>query len=74
MRILFEESAVIKRKPAKPLESGPLKGDAGRVIRPAEAALGLGLVTRMDLLRLKAIARLQAWGLPPDVDWEDLLH
>jgi RNA polymerase sigma-70 factor (ECF subfamily) len=28
----------------------------------------------MDLLRLKALARLYARGLPPDVDWEDLLQ
>jgi RNA polymerase sigma-70 factor (ECF subfamily) len=34
----------------------------------------LGLVTKMDLLRLKALARLYARGLPPDVDWEDLLQ
>lgn len=32
------------------------------------------MVTKMDLLRLKAIARLYARGLPPDVDWEDLLQ
>lgn len=45
-----------------------------KVIRPAESALALGLVSRMDLLRLKAIARLHARGLPPDVSWEDLLQ
>jgi RNA polymerase sigma-70 factor (ECF subfamily) len=28
----------------------------------------------MDLLRLKAIARIHARGLPPDVSWSDLLQ
>jgi len=28
----------------------------------------------MDLLRLKTLARLHARGLPPDVNWEDLLQ
>ncbi len=45
-----------------------------RVIRPAQTALALELVTKMDLLRLKAIARLYARGLPPDVSWDDLLQ
>src|SRR5215469_14728475 len=45
-----------------------------RVIRPTEAALALKLVTDMDLLRLKTIARLHARGLPPDVAWDDLLQ
>jgi len=39
-----------------------------------EAALGLKLVTQMDLLKLKTLARLHARGLPPDVTWEDLLQ
>ncbi|HTL91193.1 MAG TPA: hypothetical protein VL176_02535 [Steroidobacteraceae bacterium] len=43
-------------------------------MRPADAALALGLVTRYDLLRLKTLARLYARGLPPHVDWEDLLQ
>jgi DNA-directed RNA polymerase specialized sigma24 family protein len=45
-----------------------------RVIRPAQTALALELVSKMDLLRLKAIARLYARGLPPDVGWDDLLQ
>jgi len=45
-----------------------------RVLRPAEVALALNLITRMDFLRLKAIARLHARGLPPDVTWDDLLQ
>ena len=45
-----------------------------RVIRPAQTALALELITTMDLLRLKAIARLYARGLPPDVSWDDLLQ
>jgi DNA-directed RNA polymerase specialized sigma24 family protein len=44
------------------------------VIRPTQTALALELVGRMDLLRLKAIARLYARGLPPDVSWDDLLQ
>ena len=45
-----------------------------RILRPAETALALKLITRMDFLRLKAIARLYARGLPPDVTWDDLLQ
>ena len=45
-----------------------------RVLRPAEVALALNLITRMDFLRLKAVARLHARGLPPDVSWDDLLQ
>jgi len=45
-----------------------------RVLRPAEVALALNLISRMDFLRLKAIARLHARGLPPDVSWDDLLQ
>jgi DNA-directed RNA polymerase specialized sigma24 family protein len=45
-----------------------------RVLRPAEVALALKLINRMDFLRLKAIARLHARGLPPDVSWDDLLQ
>jgi DNA-directed RNA polymerase specialized sigma24 family protein len=44
------------------------------ILRPAETALALKLITRMDFLRLKAIARLHARGLPPDVTWDDLLQ
>jgi RNA polymerase sigma-70 factor (ECF subfamily) len=45
-----------------------------KVVRPAESALALRLVTEMELLRLKTIAKLHARGLPPDVGWEDLLQ
>jgi len=45
-----------------------------RVLRPTQVALALKLVTEMDLLRLKTIARLHARGLPPDMGWEDLLQ
>jgi RNA polymerase sigma-70 factor (ECF subfamily) len=45
-----------------------------RILRPSETALALNLIGRMDLLRLKAIARLHARGLPPDVSWDDLLQ
>jgi DNA-directed RNA polymerase specialized sigma24 family protein len=37
-------------------------------------ALSIGLFTEADLLRLKAIARLHARGLPGGVDWMDLLQ
>lgn len=39
---------------------------------PAARALALDLVSRMDLLRLKAVARLYARGLPPEVGWAGL--
>jgi RNA polymerase sigma-70 factor (ECF subfamily) len=45
-----------------------------RDITPTQTALALDLITRMDLLRLKSIARLYARGLPPDVAWDDLLQ
>jgi DNA-directed RNA polymerase specialized sigma24 family protein len=41
---------------------------------PVEQALILRLVTEMDLLRLKSIARIHARGLPPEVSWSDLLQ
>jgi DNA-directed RNA polymerase specialized sigma24 family protein len=44
------------------------------VLRPAETALALNLIGRMDFLRLKSIARWHARGLPPDVTWDDLLQ
>jgi DNA-directed RNA polymerase specialized sigma24 family protein len=43
-------------------------------LAPSHTALALELVTEMDLLRLKSIARLYARGLPPDVSWDDLLQ
>ena len=45
-----------------------------KVLLPAETAIALKLVSEMDFLRLKAIARLHARGLPPDVGWDDLLQ
>jgi RNA polymerase sigma-70 factor (ECF subfamily) len=45
-----------------------------RVLAPSHTALALDLVTEMDLLRRKSIARLYARGLPPDVSWDDLLQ
>jgi RNA polymerase sigma-70 factor (ECF subfamily) len=45
-----------------------------QVIAPTHTALALKLVTEMDLLRLKSIARLHARGLPPDTSWDDLLQ
>jgi RNA polymerase sigma-70 factor (ECF subfamily) len=41
---------------------------------PAAQALASNLITRMDLLRLKAVARLHARGLPPEAGWADLLQ
>ncbi|MGA7540592.1 MAG: hypothetical protein WBW93_17680 [Steroidobacteraceae bacterium] len=41
---------------------------------PAAEALARKLVTQMDLLRLKGIARLHARGLPPEIGWSDLLQ
>ena len=45
-----------------------------RILTPAQVALALNIISRMDFLRLKAIARLHARGLPPDVGWDDLLQ
>jgi DNA-directed RNA polymerase specialized sigma24 family protein len=45
-----------------------------RILTPAQVALALNLISRMDFLRLKAIARLHARGLPPDISWDDLLQ
>jgi DNA-directed RNA polymerase specialized sigma24 family protein len=45
-----------------------------REVRPAQTALALKLVSDIDLLRLKALARLYARGLPADVTWEDLVQ
>jgi RNA polymerase sigma-70 factor (ECF subfamily) len=41
---------------------------------PLERAIARRLVSDMDLLRLKAIARIHARGLPPEVSWSDLLQ
>jgi DNA-directed RNA polymerase specialized sigma24 family protein len=45
-----------------------------QIIRPTESALALGMVTNLELLRLKSLARWYARGLPPDLTWEDLLQ
>jgi DNA-directed RNA polymerase specialized sigma24 family protein len=45
-----------------------------KVLRPAESAIALKLISEMDFLRLKSVARLHARGLPPDVGWDDLLQ
>jgi DNA-directed RNA polymerase specialized sigma24 family protein len=45
-----------------------------RILPPARTALALELMSEVDLLRLKTIARLYARGLPPDVAWDDLLQ
>ena len=45
-----------------------------KVVNAAQTALALELVTEIELLRLKTIARLHARGLPPDVGWDDLLQ
>jgi DNA-directed RNA polymerase specialized sigma24 family protein len=45
-----------------------------RILRPAQTALSLELVNKMDLLRIKTIARIYARGLPPDGVWEDMLQ
>jgi DNA-directed RNA polymerase specialized sigma24 family protein len=45
-----------------------------RDLRPAETALALGMVSMIELLRLKTIARVYARGLPADVAWDDLLQ
>jgi DNA-directed RNA polymerase specialized sigma24 family protein len=44
------------------------------VIAPSEIALAKTLVSEMDLLRPKTIARLHARGLPPEYTWDDLLQ
>lgn len=56
-----------KRPPMPPLSYG-------QDLAPTHTALALDLVTEMDLLRLKSIARLYARGMPPDVAWDDLLQ
>jgi DNA-directed RNA polymerase specialized sigma24 family protein len=43
-------------------------------LSPAQSALVQNLVSDMDLLRLKTIARLHARGLPADIGWADLLQ
>jgi RNA polymerase sigma-70 factor (ECF subfamily) len=71
-RILKARSPAIKRKPRPRLP--PLQLADERIVRPAHTAVALGLVTKMDLLRLKTLAKLYARGLPSDVDWEDLVQ
>jgi RNA polymerase sigma-70 factor (ECF subfamily) len=62
------------RKPVSQPKSRIPPLSAHQVIAPTHTALALQLVTEMDLLRLKSLARLYARGLPPDVTWEDLLQ
>lgn len=45
-----------------------------KVLRPAETALALNLLSKTDLLRLKTVARIYARGLEPEGAWEDLLQ
>ena len=45
-----------------------------RILVPAQTVLALKLLSQMDLLRLKSIARVYARGLPPEVTWEDMLQ
>ena len=56
---------------ADPFKVWPLVND-GRT--PLERAVAAELVGDMNLLRLKAIARLLACGLAPEISWGDLLH
>ncbi len=44
-----------------------------KVLRPAQTALALDVLSKIDLLRLKAVARIYARGLP-DGAWEDMLQ
>jgi RNA polymerase sigma-70 factor (ECF subfamily) len=44
------------------------------ILQPAQTAVALKLINEMDFLRLKAIAKLYARGLPPHVGWDDLLQ
>ena len=57
------------RKPLIKLQPYGLPGKT-----PAARALEDNLVTGMDLLRLKAVARLYARHLPPAIGWSDLLQ
>src|SRR5689334_10178509 len=50
------------------------RDEPGLSAAPLEAALGQGLLSAADLLRLKAIARLLVRGLPGGIEWVDLLH
>src|SRR5258708_24496703 len=45
-----------------------------RVLSTPETPLALKLISRMDFLRLKTIARWHARRPPPDVAWDDLLQ
>jgi hypothetical protein len=72
LRILEVRSAAIRPKSHQRQPRLQLTDE--RSVRPASTAVALGLLTKLDLLRLKTLARLYARGLPPDVDWEDLLQ
>jgi len=45
-----------------------------KVLRPAQTARALDLLSNTDLLRLKTVARLYARGLVPEGVWEDILQ
>lgn len=45
-----------------------------RVLRPAQTARALELLSNTDLLRLKTVARVYARGLSPEGVWEDMLQ
>jgi DNA-directed RNA polymerase specialized sigma24 family protein len=49
-------------------------GLAGMVAGGGEVASALRQLSATDLLRLEALARLRARGLPPSLSWSDLLH
>jgi DNA-directed RNA polymerase specialized sigma24 family protein len=66
-RIFSGNSFAIIMRYRYPFE--PARGDT-----PLEKAIALELVSDMDLLRLKAIARVHARGLPGDVGWGDVLQ
>jgi RNA polymerase sigma-70 factor (ECF subfamily) len=40
----------------------------------AEVSRALAALSEIELLRLRALARLRARGLPPGIDWSDLLN
>jgi RNA polymerase sigma-70 factor (ECF subfamily) len=52
----------------------PLRLKNSALIQPSEIARAKELVSDMDLLRLKTVARLHVRGLPADISWEDLLQ
>jgi DNA-directed RNA polymerase specialized sigma24 family protein len=53
------------------LEQGGVVDSAGSA---AAVSRALAALSEIDLLRLRALARLRARGLPPGIDWSDLLN